>query len=74
MTDIESFKKAILLEFRERRKEKGEAIPMSEWYDTILPKYTEAEQEMFLRAVSALQKEGKVDCQLGGINSGISLK
>lgn len=73
-TNIESLKAALLFEFKERGKGKGEAIPMSEWYDTILHNYTEAEQEMFLKAVSALQKEEKIDVQLGGINPGISLK
>lgn len=65
MTDIESFKKAILLEFRERRKDKGEAIPMSEWNEKILPNYTANEQELFMKAIKELQNEGRVECRFG---------
>lgn len=74
MKNINGMKMSILLELKERGKSVGEAIPMSEWYDTILPNYTEEEQELFLQAIHELIAEEKIECQLIGMNNGISLK
>ena len=74
MTNIEGLKMAIISELKERGKGFGETIPMSEWYDKILPCYTVEEQDLFMKAVNQLKKEGKIECQLVGVNSGISLK
>ena len=74
MANIEGLKMSLLMELKERGKGIGKSIPMSEWYDKILPNYTVEEQELFMKALSQLKKEGKIECQLGGLNSGTSLK
>lgn len=73
MKSIEGLKMAIISELKERGKGVGETIPMSEW-DTILDNYSAQEQDLFMQAIRELKKEGKIECELGGLNSGISLK
>ncbi len=71
MANIESLKTSILSEFKERGKKVGEAIYLSEWYEKILPNYTAEEQDLFMKVINELKKEGKIECRL---REGISLR
>lgn len=61
MANIESIKRAILLEYKEQRKEVGDIIPLNYWLNFFIPNLTATEQDLFNEAMKELIDEGLIE-------------